>query len=268
MVHVPAIIGHRGDPFNYPENAMSGFVSCAMRVDGQPPVNGLECDFWGNRYTTMENLFLPVLHDYDLHRTTTGRGLVYELPLEEIRAAKLKLREVISEQPIPMLLDVLTLLRTQPRDFLGFLELKAPAAAGDDDRIKDGIAAFTAAALKRIDPGLARTIFMAFDHRLVTRLRFLMPEVQIGFLMEGILNLGFLATYLREFRPKWLCLYHGSVSPAVMQVARHAGCKVYVWTADTPMLWDEMSALGVDVIATNKPHECATYFARKLRAQG
>ena len=94
------IIAHRGDWRYAPENSMRGFKNCiksgfdAIEVDVRMTKDGV----------------LVIMHDETINRTTTGKGRVDELTLEEIKRYKLKTpTNYVSDQTVPTFEEVLEL---------------------------------------------------------------------------------------------------------------------------------------------------------------
>lgn len=96
------IIAHRGDWRYAPENSMRGFENCI-----KSGFDAIEVDV---RMT--KDSVLVIMHDETINRTTTGRGRVNELTLEEIKKYKLKTpTNYVSNQSVPTFEEVLELTK-------------------------------------------------------------------------------------------------------------------------------------------------------------
>ena len=69
------ILAHRGYSANYPENTMIAFQEAAKMA-----IWGVEFDV----HLTKDNQ-LVVIHDESIDRTSTGKGYVKDMTLEELR---------------------------------------------------------------------------------------------------------------------------------------------------------------------------------------
>uniref|UniRef100_F4C6V2 Glycerophosphoryl diester phosphodiesterase n=3 Tax=Sphingobacteriaceae TaxID=84566 RepID=F4C6V2_SPHS2 len=96
---VPLVSAHRGGPEpGYPENAIETFQHSANK---QPLI--IECDI-----ALTKDSVLVMMHDDKLDRTTTGKGLLSNHTLAELKALKLKDNEgKVTSFKIPTLDDVL-----------------------------------------------------------------------------------------------------------------------------------------------------------------
>lgn len=74
------IIAHRGNWRNAPENSLQGYKQC---IDGG--IDGIEIDV----HMTKDSAIV-IMHDDTLDRTTTGKGLVSDYTLEQIKQLNLK----------------------------------------------------------------------------------------------------------------------------------------------------------------------------------
>jgi len=111
------IIGHRGAAGLAPENTLASF---RLAIELGCPM--LELDVQ-RIYSNDGTPRLCVFHDDRVDRTTNGKGLVKDYTVEDL----IKLR-CANDQPIPMLEDVLDLIRTYPKVALN-IELKGQQTA-------------------------------------------------------------------------------------------------------------------------------------------
>lgn len=96
------IIAHRGNWRNAPENSLQGYKQC---IDGG--IDGIEIDV----HMTKDSAIV-IMHDDTLDRTTTGKGLVSDYTLEQIKQLNLKSPiGVVTRQKVPTLDEVLDLCK-------------------------------------------------------------------------------------------------------------------------------------------------------------
>lgn len=117
------LYGHRGWRAKYPENTMRGFRE-VMKID----VDGIEMDVHMTK-----DYHIVLCHDANLARTTDTKGLIYEMTLDEVRAADAGIRhgEEFKGEKVPTLEEFLELFSTRP-DLRLLLELKDyPEELGD-----------------------------------------------------------------------------------------------------------------------------------------
>ena len=94
------IIAHRGDWRYAPENSIRGFENCI-----RSGFDAIEVDV---RMT--KDSVLVIMHDETINRTTTGKGKVSDLTLEEIKKYKLKTpTNYVSDQTVPTFEEILEL---------------------------------------------------------------------------------------------------------------------------------------------------------------
>ena len=117
------LYGHRGWRAKYPENTMRGFRE-VMKID----VDGIEMDVHMTK-----DYHIVLCHDANLARTTDTKGMIYEMTLDEVRAADAGIRygEEFKGEKVPTLEEFLELFSTRP-DLRLLLELKDyPEELGD-----------------------------------------------------------------------------------------------------------------------------------------
>ncbi|MGP6175919.1 glycerophosphodiester phosphodiesterase [Microbacterium sp. A196] len=226
-----AIIGHRGDSAAAPENTMAAFelttsvgaeyfeVDIRMSKDGVP----------------------VVMHDSTVDRTTDGTGAVADLTIAELEAldAGSWFDESHAGARIPALDDVLALVAGPHRTDV-VIEYKGRWT-------KAGVRA----TIEMIDhAGLEnRVIAQSFSEKTVAQLRKAAPDLVVGWLTHA-LDAQTISTARQ--------IGADAVNPAVasaraVALAHDAGLGVFVWTHDADADWEELTAMGVDGIVTNRP---------------
>jgi glycerophosphoryl diester phosphodiesterase len=219
--HRPLILGHRGAPYDAPENTMRAFRLAleqgadGIELDVQPSADGVPV----------------VLHDDTLDRTTDSAGDVALLPWERIAAAR------IGGEPVPRLEEVVA-WAAETDAFLN-VEIKRPGVE--------------AAALAAIEAGrrTARTIFSSFVPESVTEVRRLSPNAACWLLSEGwgphVLQLA------GDLGVGGVCLSARRATPAALAQLKAAGLPVIIWTTDRPARIRTLVRAGVAGIITNRP---------------
>jgi len=220
------LIGHRGACGYEPENTLRSF---AQAID--MGCDGIELDVH-----VCKSGELVVLHDTTLERTTTGKGLVTEKTLEE-----LKQYDAGKGEKIPTLAEVLDLLE----DRLAInIELKGygtlePTVSLLEEYFKSG----------KLSP--ANVILTSFIHEYIKEARILLPIVKTGLLIRSEL-LGFSA--LSEAADAdYLVTFYEYANENVISDAHSRGIKVMTYTVNDMEEIRRLKKLGIDGIITNYP---------------
>jgi glycerophosphoryl diester phosphodiesterase len=227
------IIGHRGASGYAPENTMAA-IKKAINMS----CNGLELDV---QLTKDQKVI--VHHDWNVDRTTNGKGEIKDLTLDDIRkldAGKWYSDEFIGEK-VPTLEEVL--LEVPENLFLN-IEIKSKA---DDNR---GIEKEVIELLNKYNR-LENTVLSSFNHLCLERIRKINPEIKIGILFEAYLLDLF--DYIKKFKAYSIhpCNYY--VSKELIDKAKDNNMKVFCWTVNDKSRAIELSEMGVDGIITNYP---------------
>ncbi len=91
----------------------------------------------------------------------------------------------------------------------------------------------------------------AFDHRVILRLRRILPQLRTGILQTGRLVDSVNALRAAEATDLWQ--WHEFVDRALVEQVSAAGGRVIAWTANTPSEWRVFADLGVAGICTDLP---------------
>jgi glycerophosphoryl diester phosphodiesterase len=226
-----AIVGHRGDSAAAPENTMAAFERTI----------GLGAEYLEIDIRMSKDDVPVVMHDSTVDRTTDGTGAVADLTITELQAldAGTWFSESHAGAGIPTLADALELVAASPgTDVL--IEYKGTwTTAG----VKATVEMIDDAGLEN------RVIAQSFSKKTVARLRKAAPDLVLGWLTYTLD--GSAVSTAQEIGAD-------AVNPAVASrhaVARahRAGLGVFVWTHDDDADWDELTAMGVDGIVTNRP---------------
>jgi Glycerophosphoryl diester phosphodiesterase len=193
---------------------------------------------------------IVVIHDDSIDRTSSGKGKVAALSLDELRrfdygAVLYRDREASGEKiDIPVIDQVLELVRG--RDLFLNIEIKDLFdRKANEELCEASIARVRAFGL------VDNVIFSSFNHEAMARMKAAHPEFKTAFLYtEGLYRPS---AYAGSAGASALHPYFRSVDAEIVDAAHGAGLAVNVWTADDPADMKAMAALGVDAIITNRP---------------
>ena len=232
----PLIIAHRGASVDAPENTLAAFtlaleegahgieLDVRISADGQP----------------------VVIHDATFDRTSSGRGRVSELNLNQISELLIEDR-----YNIPTLNQALDTLGTKP---LYNIELKSSLLPEPD------LAAAVSSLI--MDYNLQdKVLISSFSYFALRQTRnYLNSDVPIGLLrstkLSRLLHMGLAAKADHPHR--------SLISETYMAWAEGSGYRVNVWTVDDPREAMRFKQLGVNALITNQPAQ----IAKQLECQG
>jgi glycerophosphoryl diester phosphodiesterase len=255
----PRFAAHRGGAALWPENSLDGFAgSLALGLDL------LELDV----HLSADGEAV-VIHDATLERTTEGTGPVRSQPAAALRRLRLRARDgTLTDARVPMLGDVLALAAGAGAEIL--LEMKGPTFAVHYHRAADGrvrpvrgptydgleervLACLDAAGMRE------RTIVMAFNPAVIARMRSLSASCRATLLVgrKHVEQVGARATDAVEWAEGLgvtdLGLEHTLIDADVVSVARGRGLRLGAWTVNDEPALRRLTALGVDLITTDRP---------------
>lgn len=214
------IYGHRGSSGTAPENTLAAFEEAL--ADG---ADGVEFDV----QATADGVPV-VLHDRDLSRTTTGRGNVDALTLDEVRRF-----DAGHGQRVPTLEEVLDLVAGRLRLDV---ELKQ---AGIEREVLDLLDRYPA----------AEWAISAFDWTVLTTVRGLAPEAELWPLTvacgENAID------FARSVDAAAIALRGDVVTREVVARLAEAELGLVVWTVNEVEEARSARELGVDVLISDVP---------------
>lgn len=226
--NLPRIIGHRGSPFEEPENTPASFK------------RALDLGAWGVELDVhlSRDGRLVVIHDQAVDRSTNGHGLVRDLTF-----AQLGQLDAGKGEHIPSLEEVADLVRSRGRRLL--VELKAPEAAQPLLRLFQE---------RRL---LDDAFLISFWHPVIKALKEQEPRLQAGVLMVGCpADPGALA---RSAGVDLLVLNYAYVNQELADAVRRQGLKLVVWNIDHPEELGPYLAMDPFAICSNRPGEIIKY---------
>lgn len=235
--------GHRGNPFEQPENTIASFAS-AIELG----VDLVECDVH-----LSSDGHLAVIHDHTLERTTNGFGRVGAQTMNALRHL-----DAGNGEPVPELDEVLELARGR----VGLaIEIKSLPVRypGLEERLVEAV---------RDHRMVDDCAVICFDHRVIRKVRDLEDGLVVGALVAGRpLMLPELLAYARAevYSPHW-----SFVDEGVVEETHQCGAVVGVWTVDDLSTLDAMIDVGVDAVYSNRPGVIAEALAARgaRRPQG
>lgn len=233
----PLVLAHRGASAYAPENTIAAFnLAFEMGADG------IELD------VTLTKDGIPiVIHDDTVDRTTSGKGAVKELTLEQIKQLDASYQfEKYRGEPlrVPTLKEVLQAIGKRG---IVNIELKSTTLK------TDGIEAATLAVIKETGTA-ANIILSSFNPFALQRMHALEPRLPRGLLYAPNLPLYLRRAWLRPLARVTAMHPHCSMVDArFVAWAKGKGLEINTWTTDDPAEMKRLVDLGVDAIMTNQP---------------
>jgi glycerophosphoryl diester phosphodiesterase len=229
-------IAHRGASGHAPENTMAAFrraVELGARF--------IETDLQITR-----DAQVIAIHDFTLDRTTSGKGQVHLLSLDQIRALDAgawfgdRGAGSFSGERVPTLGEILNFAKEH--DVIFYLEIKSGPAWGVEHAV---------VAALRDQNASARIVILSFDPSTIDSVHRLDSTMMTGFLCEHPSN----DLVERTVRAGARQLVAGGdlITTAVVEKAHHAGLQVVAWTINEPEQMRRLIAAGVDGIITDYP---------------
>jgi glycerophosphoryl diester phosphodiesterase len=187
---------------------------------------------------------LIVIHDFELERTTNGRGAVRQHSLDSLRKldAGSWFSPEFQDQRILTLSEVFELVGERAD-----LNVEVKPTAGDEQLLATTLLEL----LRRFDK-TDSTIISCFDFGVLHKVRALDASVPIGLLTHDADFSNTLAV-ARELSARSLHPYWALVTPDFISDAREAALEVIVWTVNDVATMDELIRRGVDGIISDHP---------------
>jgi glycerophosphoryl diester phosphodiesterase len=262
-------VAHRGYSAIAPENTLPALAAAVLAG-----ATFVEFDV----RTTADGVPM-VIHDRTVDRTTDGRGAVWELTFDELRAldAGSWFSPAYAETRVPRLGEVLDLLRPHaaPADVL----TPAAAAAGVTAPASPSASAGVELLLEIKPPAtleqvkvilgmvadrdlLARTVVQSFDPQVVALVREAAPDVR-----RGLLRLAFAEDTVPLATELDVVCCNPSVGdvlgdPETVARLSDAGVAIMPWTANDIAQWPGLVEAGVAGLITDRAGELTGWTAR------
>lgn len=228
---------HRGAQEAAPENTLYAFAKAE-----EMGAHGVELDVILSRDGE-----LVVIHDYELDRTTDGKGQVKDLTVAELKKldAGSWFDEAFTGERIPTFEEVIEAL--DPRTLIN-IELKTESPG------TDGLENAVVKVIREHDL-YGRVIVSSFNPVALMRVKHADRDIPVGLLYSMDLP-----RFLREgwfipiLRPEALHPEHRMVDEKYMNWAKKKGYRVNVWTVNETADLKQMLDLEVDGIITDRPN--------------
>jgi glycerophosphoryl diester phosphodiesterase len=253
---MPLVVAHRGSSYALAEHTLGAYLRAV-----EEGADALECDVRLTR-----DGHLVCVHDRTVNRTSSGRGVVSDFDLDDLRAldfgswheapdAYIEERDS-TEAPVltlDRLLDVVGETGTRlmvetkhPTRYAGLVEqqlvrlLTEHGMAGAGSPV--AVMSFSVVALRRV--------------RLLAPL---LPTVQLYKRVPTLRRDGSLPAVADISGPGIAVV---RADPGYVRRVQARGRKVYVWTVDEPADIDLVLSLGVDAVITNRPTDVLARLGR------
>jgi glycerophosphoryl diester phosphodiesterase len=229
-------IAHRGASGHAPENTMAAF-----RRAVELGAHFIETDLQITR-----DARVIAMHDFTLDRTTSGKGQVHLLTLDQIRALDAGSSFGGSAAPafpgerVPTLEEILNFAKEH--DVIFYLEIKSGPAWGVEHAV---------VAALRDHNAWARVVILSFDPSALDSIHRLDSTIMTGFLCEHPSN--DLVERAVRAGARQLVARGDLITPAVVDAAHRAGLQTVAWTINEPEQMRRLIAAGVDGIITDYP---------------
>ncbi|WP_245559100.1 glycerophosphodiester phosphodiesterase family protein [Microbacterium indicum] len=239
------VAAHRGNSSMAPENTMPAFVA-ATRAGS---------DYFEIDIDMTSDGVPVVIHDDTVDRTTDGTGRVRDLTYDEIRSldAGSWFSPAYAGTQIPSLEEVLTYVENGGADLL--LEYKGDWTTDEAQVTLDMIE----------EHGVAQKVFaQSFSQTTVANLAQVAPDLTLGWLVGGLDQ----ATIDRTVELGADAVNPSGPTAETVAAAHAAGLGVFTWTKDTAGEWQQLTAMGVDGIITNRPDQLVGWNLRYNQGGG
>ncbi len=210
------ILGHRGNPADFADNALAGIESAAELCDGA---------------------------EVDFRRCATGELVLSHDPVVS--------GKVVSETSLDVLAGDLGLATADAlfdADLHADLDLEVKNWPLDPGFEADHRIGLDVAARAR-----DRDVVTCFYWPTVDAVKSLMPGVSTGLLFEGPVEWAAALNHALRHDHRMLAPHHSLIDLALVEAAHEHGIVVAAWTVDERRRIIELAEMGVDTIITNRP---------------
>ncbi|MBD3191551.1 MAG: hypothetical protein GF308_12955 [Candidatus Heimdallarchaeota archaeon] len=222
----PLIFGHRGAPYNQPENTLKSFKQAFQ--DG---ADGIEFDV---RLTSDKEMI--VIHDETINRTTNGTGFVKELTHMEIRQVNIN-----NKLKIPTLEEVVKKFGNEK--WLN-IEIKEPGFEKQLIELLNDLQI-----TKKI-------VLSSFFVSVIQEINNISKKFSTALLFTYEIN--DFQSLKKEMVIDSIHPHHKLVNKELMDQAKNNKLAVRAWTVDNPTKALSLTKIGIDGIITNNPKKIIT----------
>jgi glycerophosphoryl diester phosphodiesterase len=226
------VTAHRGFSHVAPENTLPAFQAA---IDSGADYIELDVQLTADDQ-------LVVFHDELLDRTTNGHGMLKNFTYEQIQQLSAgswfgKDGE-FDDVKIPLFTEVLDLVGN---DIMLNIEIKR---SGEPKKTAERVVELVK------EYGIANSCYItSFSYDALKKVKQLDPKIKTGY----IANLSTATSYSRLPYIDAVSMNYLFVNQSVVNSAHHNGKRIFVWTVDRQSEVQQMMALGVDNIITNRP---------------
>lgn len=218
------VIGHRGAKGHEPENTFRSFEAAIA----------MGCEWIEFDVRVLDKTPI-VIHDDTVDRTSNGQGEIARLGLSKARTL-----DFGKGEKLPLLSEVFTKLRGRCG-----LQIEIKGADGERE-ICEEVSRQLRAGFPADD-----ILISAFDHRLLARVKALLPNIRIGALTYGIPH--DLAACAKTLGCYSLHLSREYVTLEYITDIKRLGLKALVYTVNDRSEAERLTAIGVDGVFSDYP---------------
>lgn len=241
--HSIQIIAHRGGAKLAPENTLAAF---RQAID--LGVDMIEIDVHLSK-----DGHIMVIHDFTLDRTTTGKGRIVDLTLDEIKKydAGIKFSDTFRGEKVPTLEETMDLLKGKTALLIEIKKNKDEQYPGIEEKIVETIHKYHATDW---------VVVQSFNRYSILQTKKTDPAITTFYLTGG--NFDALYSGISEklkTGEKIVKAFDGvapnysRLSGEKVKTLQKAGFKVYTWTVDKPADMKKIAGWQIDGIITNAP---------------
>ncbi|KXU47013.1 MAG: glycerophosphodiester phosphodiesterase [Longibaculum muris] len=223
-------LAHRGYSVKYPENTMEAFIKAYEKG-----FDGVETDV----HLTKDGV-LVLIHDEKINRTSTGKGYVKDLTIQELRQYNYCYKSY-GHYDIPTLEELLRFI--QDKDFIVNIELKTDVIHYQD--IEEKVYQL----VKRLKVE-DKVYYSSFYLPSLLKMREIDPHVYVGYLMEFHYKKKYqelIEHDLKAFHPRYNFLTQEHI-----KTLKNQNIFIATWTVPNLKEYQRLIDLGVDIIISNE----------------
>lgn len=235
----PIIIAHRGASAYAPENTLEAFEK-AIEMGAAI----IETDV----HQTKDSVVV-IMHDLSVDRTTNGKGLIKDLPIDKFKQLSLKQKTTTFQEHPPTLEEAIIKIN-------GRCKLLIELKKGSDyyPNIEKHIIDLIE---KHHAQGWISTIH-SFDKKALLNVAKVDSNINLQKLIVfnmPLVSFNFDKRFMKDDFKNWqgVNVYYRFCSKRVIRKIHKLGKTVYVWTVNKPRKAKKLAKRGVDGIITDKP---------------
>jgi glycerophosphoryl diester phosphodiesterase len=227
-----AVIAHRGEHLDHPENTLAGFQAAAE----------IGADFFECDVRTTKDGRLVLMHDRGVERTTDGKGDIAEMTFAEVRALTIQ-----GGDRVPAFEEALALAK---KSGIGiYADVKAAYAAPLVEAIRRS--------------GMEDRVVIYGGPKLHAGIVKLAPLMKV---MPEASNAPFVREMAATIKPRVFAFDARDFTDELVGMVRKLGAAVYVdrlGAADNPQAWEAAVKRGADGIQTDRPADLIRFLVSK-----